>query len=54
VELIKDFLVDLNARWASHRFTIGGAPTMNDIAFEPDAILGGLLKAAIAEREGVH
>ena len=50
VELIKEFLVDLNAKWASHKFTIRTAPVCNDIAFEPDEVLGGLLLVAIQER----
>src|SRR5688572_14299860 len=36
VELIKQLLVDVNAKWVSHKFTINTAPVAHDIAFEPE------------------
>lgn len=54
VELIKQFLVDLDATSVSHSFTVKTLPTKNDIAFEPDAILAALLRQALDERSAAQ
>ena len=50
VRLIKQFLTELDAEWVSHKFWVRTVPTRNQIAFEPAAILGGLLRRAVEER----
>jgi hypothetical protein len=54
VEFIKQFLVDVNVKWVSHKFTVNAAPVGHDIAFEPDPILAGLIRLALDERNALR
>jgi hypothetical protein len=54
VELIKQLLVDVNAKWVSHKFTINTAPVAHDIAFEPELMLATLIRSALEERNALR
>lgn len=53
VELLKNFLVDLDSEWVSHKFTVKSVPCRNSIDFEPSQPLAALLARATQEKSSV-
>lgn len=50
IELIERLLEEVGVEWVEHRYTVGGAPTCNRVAFGADHRLTTLLQAALSER----